>query len=58
MSQAEMEDRYEHVEYRFTSFMLHHCNTKQVHKIYSAYSVTRQCFYAKAYSFKILGQFS
>lgn len=58
MSWAEMEGRYEHVENRFTSFMLHHCNIKQVHKIYSAHSVTRQCFHAKAYNFKILGQFS
>lgn len=42
MSRAEMEGSYKHTEYRFTSFMLHHCNTKQVHQKCSAHSETRQ----------------
>lgn len=48
MSRVEMVGRYEHVEHRFTSFMLHHCNTKQVHRKYSAHSVTGQHLHAKA----------
>lgn len=37
-----MERRYKHTEYRYTSFMLHHCNTKQVHQKCSAHSETVQ----------------
>lgn len=48
MSGAEMEGRYEHVEYRFISFMLHNCNTKQVHQKHSAHSVTGLYLHAKA----------